>query len=96
MTDDRSESRGQDEVADATAPDATVPDEGTLDVLASQLVWRIGRTADDAPLTVRVGFVGSTPAFAELPRLRNATDSEIQQALEEDDLRVEWVGPRRG
>lgn len=70
------------------------PDPEMLDTLAAQLIWRIGRTADDAPLTVRVGLVGSTPAFAEMPRLRNASDAEIQEALEAGELRVEWVGPR--
>lgn len=71
-----------------------MPDAEVLDALAAQLVWRIGRTSDDAPLTVRMGFVGSTPAFAELPRLRSASDAEIQDALAAGDVRVEWVGPR--
>lgn len=73
---------------------STPPDRATLDALAGQLVWRIGRTSDDAPLTVRVGLAGSAPTFAELPRLRSASDAEVQQAVDAGEVRVEWVGPR--
>lgn len=66
----------------------------TLDDLAGALLWRIGRAADDGPVTVRVGFATSAGAFADLPRLRNATEEELAAAVEADDLRVEWVGPR--
>ena len=62
--------------------------------LAGSLLWRIGRLSDDAPVTVRVGFATSAAAFGELPRLRNATDEELVHAIEEGQLRVEWVGPR--
>ncbi len=62
--------------------------------LASQLVWRIGRSGDDGPVTVRLGFAGSAAAFAELPRLKNATDAEVEEAAREGALRVEWVGAR--
>jgi len=65
-----------------------------IDDLASSLVWRIGRLADDAPVTVRVGFASSAAAFGDLPRLRNATDDELLSAIESEQLRVEWVGPR--
>lgn len=65
-----------------------------LDDLAGSLLWRIGRLADDAPVTVRVGFATSAAIFGELPRLRNASDDELLAAVESGDLRVEWVGPR--
>jgi hypothetical protein len=64
-----------------------------LDDLAGALLWRIGR-ADEGPVTVRVGFATSASAFAELPRLRNATEEELAAAIDADELRVEWVGPR--
>lgn len=69
-------------------------EERELDALASQLVWRVGRASDDSPVTVRVGLASSVPLFAELPRLRNATDSEVEAAIRDGSLRVEWVGPR--
>jgi hypothetical protein len=73
--------------------DQGVPTEA-IDDLAGSLLWRIGRLSDDAPVTVRVGFATSAGAFGELPRLRNATDEELVAAVESDQLRVEWVGPR--
>lgn len=66
--------------------------EDGIDGLASQLLWRVGRVADDTPVTVRVGFAGGAALFADLPRLRSATDAEIEAAVEEGTLRVEWVG----
>jgi hypothetical protein len=65
-----------------------------LDDLAAALLWRIGRASDDAPVTVRVGFATSAAAFADLPRLRGASDEELTAAIEAGSLRVEWVGPR--
>lgn len=65
-----------------------------IDDLAGSLLWRIGRLSDDDPVTVRVGFATSAAEFGELPRLRNATDEELVAAVESDQLRVEWVGPR--
>lgn len=62
--------------------------------LASQLVWRIGRNGDDGPVTVRLGFAGSAALFTDLPRLKNATDAEVEEAAVEGTLRVEWVGAR--
>lgn len=88
MTDDPTDAQ------DGPRQDSAAPDAAVLDALAANLVWRIGRTADDAPLTVRVGFVGSAATFAELPRLRSAGDAEVQEALAAGDFRVEWVGPR--
>lgn len=68
--------------------------EGDLAALAGSLVWRMGRLSDDSPVTVRVGLTQSVHLFADLPRLRNATDPEIDEAIAEGTLRVEWVGPR--
>lgn len=65
-----------------------------IDDLAGSLLWRIGRLADDGPVTVRVGFATRAAAFGELPRLRNTTDEELVFAVESDELRVEWIGPR--
>ena len=62
--------------------------------LASHLLWRIGRTDDDGHLTVRVGLASSAEQFQVLPRLRSATDAEIVEAVQEGNLRLEWVGPR--
>jgi hypothetical protein len=65
-----------------------------IDQFAGALLWRIGRLSDEDPVTVRVGFATSAAAFADLPRLRNASDEELLTAVEEETLRVEWVGPR--
>ena len=65
-----------------------------LDALASQLVWRIGRASDDAPVTVRVGLASSAGAFRDLPRLRTATDAELREAIDAGQVRVEWIGPK--
>lgn len=65
-----------------------------LEGLASQLLWRIGRSGDDGPVTVRIGFAQSAALFADLPRLKNTTDAEVEEAAHEGTLRVEWVGAR--
>lgn len=67
-----------------------------LDMLASSLLWRIGRAYDDGPVTVRVGLASAAPLFAELPRLRAASDQEVEAALASGDVAIEWVGPRVG
>jgi hypothetical protein len=67
---------------------------GQLEGLASQLVWRVGRSGDDGPVTVRVGFANSAALFAELPRLKSAGDAEVEEAAKTGALRVEWVGAR--
>ena len=69
-------------------------DAETLQGLASQLVWRVGRSSDEGPVVVRVGFATSAALFADLPRLKNATDQELEAAAKEGSLRVEWVGQR--
>lgn len=65
-----------------------------LDALAGQLLWRVGRVADDGPVTVRVGFATSAALFADLPKLRSASDAEIEESVQDGTLRVEWVGYR--
>jgi hypothetical protein len=67
---------------------------GVLDDLAGSLLWRIGRAAEDGPVTVRVGFATSAALFGELPRLRNASEEELAAAVDAGEVRVEWVGPR--
>ncbi len=59
---------------------------------ASSLVWRVGRLSDESPVTIRVGLASSVPLFNDLPKLRNATEAEIEIAINEADYRVEWVG----
>ena len=65
-----------------------------LEELASQLLWRIGRTEVEGHVTVRVGLASSAEQFQILPRLRGASDAEIEAAVREGTLRLEWVGPR--
>lgn len=67
---------------------------GVLDALASQLLWRVGRVSEGDPVTVRVGFATSAALFADLPKLRGASDAEVEQAVQDGSLRVEWVGYR--
>lgn len=69
-------------------------DQETVADLAGSLVWRIGRLSDDAPVTVRLGTAQGLQQFSELPRLRNATDQELEEAITDGSLKVEWVGPR--
>lgn len=65
-----------------------------LEHLAGALLWRIGRAFEDGPITVRVGLASAAPLFAELPRLRAASDQEVEAAVRSGDVQVEWVGPR--
>ncbi|MCA9839074.1 MAG: DUF3248 domain-containing protein [Trueperaceae bacterium] len=67
-------------------------DSKRFEQFASSLVWRVGRLSDEGPLTIRVGLASSVPLFNDLPKLRNATEAEIEEAMKEDDIRVEWVG----
>lgn len=71
-------------------------DPKTLDALAQQLVWRIGKGNDDGPIIVRMGFATSVSRFNDLPKLRNASDSEIEAAVRDGNVRVEWVEYRPG
>lgn len=59
--------------------------------LSAQLVWRIGQRDDGGPLIVRVGVASSTARFAELPRLRNVSDQDLEAAVQAGNVRVEWV-----
>ena len=69
-------------------------DASHIEDLASQLIWRIGRVSDEGPVTIRVGFASSAKLFAELPRLRSASDNELEAAVRDGALRIEWVGHR--
>jgi hypothetical protein len=63
-----------------------------LEHLAGSLVWRVGRLTEEAPLTIRIGLASSASLFNELPKLRTATDAEIEAAMKVKDFRVEWIG----
>ena len=80
--------------SDDAGPEAALSRAAHMDALASSLLWRIGRAYDDGPLTVRVGFASAAPLFAELPRLRPASDHEVEAGLQSGDVSVEWVGAR--
>jgi len=54
-------------------------------------VWRIGKDDASDDVIVRLGFASATPRFAHLPRLRSATDQELQAALESGHISIEWV-----
>lgn len=81
----------QHQLGEALAAQGLAPEQ--LEALAGSLLWRVGRS-DDGPVTVRVGFAGSAAAFADLPRLKNVSDGELEEAAGAGDLRVEWVGAR--
>lgn len=82
----------QHQLGEALAAQGIPPEQ--LEALAGSLLWRVGRNGDDGPVTVRVGFAGSATLFADLPRLKNVTDGELEEAAGAGDLRVEWVGLR--
>jgi Protein of unknown function (DUF3248) len=63
----------------------------TLEAYGGQLVWRIGKDDLSDEVVVRLGYASATPRFAHLPRLRSATDQELQAALEADQINIEWV-----
>ncbi|MEZ4632729.1 MAG: DUF3248 domain-containing protein [Deinococcales bacterium] len=67
-------------------------DERVLEQLANQLLWRIGRIHDDGPVIIRIGYATYAKHFADMPRLRNVSDSELEQAFKQKNLQVEWVG----
>ncbi|MFC6591360.1 DUF3248 domain-containing protein [Deinococcus lacus] len=62
-----------------------------LEQLGHHLVWRIGKEEGEEAIVVRVGLAGATPRFAHLPRLRSASDPEIQAALQAGLLRIDWI-----
>ena len=67
-------------------------EDATLENLASQLLWRVGRTVDDGPIVVRIGYATNAKRFAEMPRLKSVTDTELEEAMVERSFHVEWVG----
>ncbi len=67
-------------------------DSDTLEALGSQLLWRIGQSFDKQSLIIRVGLAKSASLFAELPKLRGASDLDVEMALKTGDFEVEWVG----
>jgi len=79
--------------AEVTAEASMVAPE-TIDALAGQLVWRIGRLSDEAPITVRVGLPSAAGAFADLPRLRTATEAELKEAIDTGNVKVEWIAAK--
>lgn len=62
-----------------------------LEGLGAQLVWRIGKAEGQEGVVVRLGYASATPRFAHLPRLRSASDQELQEALSSGAVHVEWV-----
>lgn len=62
-----------------------------LEGLGTQLVWRIGKADGQDSVVVRLGYATATPRFAHLPRLRSASDSDLQEALSRNTVRIEWV-----
>ena len=62
-----------------------------IETLGGQLVWRIGKDDLSDDVVVRLGYASATPRFAHLPRLRSASDQELQAALEAGQINIEWV-----
>lgn len=83
-----SEQRQGDQTAPQTPP---MPSAEELDALGQQLVWRIGRDDLTDEVVVRVGYASATGQFADRSRLRNVSDSELEEAMLYGEIRVEWV-----
>ncbi|AEB12343.1 DUF3248 domain-containing protein [Marinithermus hydrothermalis] len=66
-------------------------DPDALTELGRHLVWRIGKSEDEEVLVVRVGLASATPRFAQLPRLRNVSEAEIEALVKAGKVKVEWV-----
>ncbi|MGI8748567.1 MAG: DUF3248 domain-containing protein [Deinococcus sp.] len=62
-----------------------------LEALGGQLVWRVGKDDHSDEVVVRLGYASATPRFAGLPRLRSASDQELQAALDSGQISIEWV-----
>jgi hypothetical protein len=75
----------EDEEQDLTVEPAV------LEGLGNQLVWKMGKEEGSERVIVRVGYASSTRSFADLPRLRGATDAEVADAARQGDLIVEWI-----
>ncbi|ADV68649.1 DUF3248 domain-containing protein [Deinococcus maricopensis] len=73
-------------------PSALPPElQAQLETLGGHLVWRIGKDEASEDVIVRVGYASATPRFAFLPRLRAASDAEVQDALARGAVVIEWV-----
>lgn len=62
-----------------------------LEALGGQLVWRIGKDELSDQVVVRLGYASATPRFSFLPKLRSANDAELQDAMENRRVVIEWV-----
>ena len=62
-----------------------------LDSLGGHLVWRVGKHELGEEIVVRLGYASRAPRFAHLPRLRSASDAEVQAALAGGQIVIEWV-----
>lgn len=62
-----------------------------LEALGGQLVWRVGKDEVSDEVVVRLGYASATPRFAHLPRLRSVGDAELQTAVAENRVVIEWV-----
>lgn len=78
-------------MTDASSPDLPPDLARQLEALGGQLVWRIGKDELGDDVIVRLGYASATPRFAHLPRLRSANDAELQAALNENRVVIEWV-----
>ncbi|WP_345464759.1 DUF3248 domain-containing protein [Deinococcus carri] len=88
-------------MTDAASPDGAGPNGAGpdlppelarhLEALGGQLVWRIGKDELSDDVVVRLGYASATPRFAHLPRLRSVADTELQAALSENRVVIEWV-----
>ncbi|BDP40518.1 hypothetical protein DAETH_04870 [Deinococcus aetherius] len=88
-------------MSDPTRPDPPAPEETRpelpaelarqLETLGAQLVWRVGKDELSDDVVVRLGFASATPRFAHLPRLRSVADTELQAAVQENRVVIEWV-----
>lgn len=76
---------------DGAAPDLPPDLARQLEALGGQLVWRIGKDELSDDVVVRLGYASATPRFAHLPRLRSVADAELQAALAENRVVIEWV-----
>lgn len=76
---------------DAASPDLPPELAAQLDTLGGHLVWRIGKNELSDEVVVRLGYASAAPRFAFLPRLRAASDAELQAALDGGQLVIEWV-----
>lgn len=70
---------------------AESPIDDLLERLGTHLVWRIGKTESGEALVVRLGLAHATANFANLPRLHNASDEDIEALVKAGQVRVEWV-----